>query len=105
MCLSWPAAGLPVRPRKAVGRQPGDPRAVVLHCHLLDAPPPSLAPEPRETPTRAAVRAKIERSLRAGIEFWQVGDPMWRGFRVCAPQALVMSSSKRTAQAGSAGHL
>ena len=94
-----------MRPRKAVGRQPGDPRAVVLHCHLLDAPPPSLAPEPRETPTRAAVRAKIERSLRAGIEFWQVGNHMWLGFRVCGAQALVVRSSKTTARAGSLGHL
>ncbi|KAK9835406.1 hypothetical protein WJX81_007637 [Elliptochloris bilobata] len=66
------ALGLRARPRKAAARQPGEPRAAVLHCHLLDAPPPSLASDPGETPTRAAVRARIMSALRAGIELWQV---------------------------------
>ena len=59
------------RPLMAAARQPGEPRAAVLHCHLLDAPAPSLAAEPRETPTRAAVRARVMSALRAGIELWQ----------------------------------
>ena len=67
------SAGLPERPSKTAARQPGEPRAAVLHCHLLDAPAPTLAAEPweRETKTRAAVRARVVSALRAGIELWQ----------------------------------
>lgn len=50
---------------------PGEPRAAVLHCHLMDAPAPSLARAAADTPVRAAVRERIMRAVRAGVELWQ----------------------------------